>query len=301
MAGLNGSVADGELVPPAVPNQAPQEDPDAEANAASTAAYGQLSELLKNMPGIDYKAKFQPMIDQVQKRETTKMPSGMAMFAAALGAPKAAPQILASRWEQMNNEQGQKDRDLLSLQHAIMQGEVSQEIEKGNFAKALKQSEVLGKLQNTLSRLDREALEKEWNRKRESTTQDRMDLLEKKSKQTKELVDARVRALTAQFKLKGKMALALLNQAAMTRRAIRMQQDAMVGGSTYSAEEAAVVAEEELAALDAYAATLASDAGEPVVRTSDTVSSAPGNPAAIQARVDQLRAAAVKPPPAVRR
>lgn len=238
MADLQRTVVDGALAPPQVPNQALQEDPDASAKAAYGDAYGELSKYLASRTDIDYQAKFQPMIDKVQNREVSKMPSGLAMFAAALGAPRAAPQILASRWEQMSNEQSAKDRDLLSLQHAIMQGEVSQEIEKGNFAKALKQSEVLGKLQNTLGRIEREEVMKEWERKQKILTTDRQTLLKQKGDQAKNLLKDKVKELVSSFHLPEKQALLFQAQAGGLLSALLGKQDMMSGDPSYTPAEA---------------------------------------------------------------
>jgi hypothetical protein len=267
VSSLNGSMVDGTLVKPVPPNQAAQEDPDAPANAAIGDAYGQLGTFLKGMPDIDYAAKFQPMIDQAQKRETTKMPSGLAMFAAALGAPREAPRVLASRWEQMNNEQGQKDRDLLSLQHAIMQGEVSQEIEKGNFAKALKQSEVLGKLQNTLGRIEREALMKEWEAKQKILNTDRASLLRQKGDQAKNLLKDKVKELVTSFHLPEKQALLLQAQAGGLLTALLGKQDMMSGDPSFTPTEAQSMVDQVLPDLTQMAEAAARAAAEPTAVT----------------------------------
>ena len=74
------------LMKPNVTQQAPDPLTD-EANAAQEDAYKQLSDHLNGMTGVDFEAKFRPLIEAAQSKAEPKVSSPLAAAVSGFGAP----------------------------------------------------------------------------------------------------------------------------------------------------------------------------------------------------------------------
>lgn len=196
--------------PPApAPPAAPSGDPDAAANDAITQNYQRLHDVLSGIPDINFEEKFRPMIEAAKAEKIPQMPGGLQMFAASLGSPKNAPDILHGRFQEMHRAQSEKDAHLMRLQEAIINGDIAQLAEKGNFKKALAQSESLARLKSTLDRIERSHALEDYKTKTEYLFGQRAGLEGVKHGNAMELMQNKIKLIADNYHLDEKMALEL--------------------------------------------------------------------------------------------
>ena len=105
--------------------------------------FTELTNALAGIQDVDWNAKYSDLLKQTEDRPLPKQMSWLSAFAGGLGAPQATANMLSQRDADISNARRNKEQDILSLKSAILQGEIGQLIEKGNFARAMKQTEAL--------------------------------------------------------------------------------------------------------------------------------------------------------------
>jgi len=232
MASLQGTVSQDKLTPPA--------GPDTVAHEAITTEYDKLRALLGGMKGIDFEAKFGPMVQQVKDRPATKLPGRGTTFFAALGAPEFTQRSLMQKMEQVGREKEQKDRDLLSLQETITQGQIGEELNKGNFKKALAHSETLAKLQSTLDRVKRETALTDYKTRIQALFEEKKGLEGVRASNAKDLVQERAKAIAKQMGFDERLSLKLFDlavQPALMQLRSLLSRNPLTGEMEISPEE----------------------------------------------------------------
>ena len=192
-----------------IPNMQTQQPPEGgqgpDVNAMDVnikAQYQKLNEILmQNYPEINFEEKYKGLINDVQNRPEEKPPNALLSAAYMMGAPGNAPGILQRRIDKIDEAHSQKEADLLKLKEGVLQSSIQQEVQKGNFKLALKQSEQLAEIQRTNADRDRAAGMKDWKEKQSIKTAD-----------AKTIIARRVQAIADNFHLDEKMKLALVNQ-----------------------------------------------------------------------------------------
>jgi hypothetical protein len=119
--------------------QANPDDPDA---AALLASHQRLSEILNSVPTVDYEGAYRKLIADAQAQPVTQAPGRVQSFFAALGSPESSPGLLAQSREAERVDRAQKLRNVMELKSLALEGEIKQQIAKGDFKKALALSEI---------------------------------------------------------------------------------------------------------------------------------------------------------------
>jgi len=150
---LQESMTGQSLSPPGSSDLAPYD-------AAIADAHKQLNDLLTQFPEVDYEGKYRELVSGAANEPTTPNPLGTpggvaSAFASMLGAPNTAPGLIKEKVDRSYKEEQEKQTNLMKLKESLVQGAIQQEVAKGNFKMALKQSEVLDNLQRANADRDR--------------------------------------------------------------------------------------------------------------------------------------------------
>jgi hypothetical protein len=178
-------------------------------------AEGRLNDIFTQMPNIDFKAKYEDIMNQVQNRQVPPAPNPITSFAYMMGSPNAAPALLHEKVLKRQQVQEQKEMDMMQLNEHLLQGAIQQEIAQGNFKTALSQSEKLAELQKTLD-----------DRKRALDMQDWIKQQGIKTENATKLVKIRAKEIADRFHLTERMQLEDERQMTDLVQALLGQKDA---------------------------------------------------------------------------
>lgn len=120
---------------------------DQEYEAEAKAIHDRLAAALADVPDVNWEEKFAPLLEQAGKREIPKTLSPWAAFAGGIGAPGATQQALSQSVADNREAVKNRENDILSLKQAILQGDIQQLMQKGNFKKALAQADALHEIE----------------------------------------------------------------------------------------------------------------------------------------------------------
>jgi hypothetical protein len=181
---LNGTMAGDQSIAP--PNTNPNTGDIATADANIQDAYQKLHGLLTSDPTVDYEAKFSELMQQTQNQPVSENPiatpaGALSGFAYALGAPDKAPALIHERIQKAEAERDKKQQDILSLKEKILQGTIQEEVAKGNFKAALKQTEALDELNRANEDRKRALDMRDWREKQSTKTKDMKTLVQEKA------------------------------------------------------------------------------------------------------------------------
>lgn len=168
------------------PNTNPNDPQMGQFDQNIDAAYEKLNSILTSMPGVDYESKFGDILNEIQNRPTSEnplsTPGGVASsFAFALGSPDKAPALIHEKIQRSEMENDQKKNDLLNLKEKILQGTIQEEVAKGNFKAALKQTEALDQIQRAKEDKKRAQDMRDWKEKQRIKTVDSGKLIRAKA------------------------------------------------------------------------------------------------------------------------
>lgn len=192
-------------------------------------AHDQLNALLSQYPDINYQDKYASILNDIQNRpepaSPTSTPAGaLGAFAANMGAPKTAPALLQDQIQRSMMVHDQKQKDLMTMKEALLHGSIQQEVSKGNFKMAIKQSEALDDLQRANADRTRAQNIQQWFAQQKQRSADAMTMLQTK-----------IRTLAAaNFHLGEKEQLELLNKGLDYRKMLESQQGLVPGTPRYS-------------------------------------------------------------------
>lgn len=237
---LQQSMSGQALSPPGSSDLAPYD-------AAIADAHKQLNDLLGQFPEIDYEGKYKELLSQTQNQPTAEnplsTPGGVASsFAYALGAPASAPALIKEKVDRARKEEEDKQTNLMKLKESLVQGAIQQEVAKGNFKMALKQSEVLDNLQRANA-----------DRDRFMAHQAAMDTLKAKNAAAKEAIYAKMKAKIISSTSDPKVQVARIN--AMTKLLDRMFQQKNIIGEPVTAADYDSIAETIMPDIEKFGAT----------------------------------------------
>jgi len=219
--GTSAPIASPEATPSVDPN-----GPGVEAyNNQIKSAEERLTSILNEQPDINYEQKFSELMKDTQNRPVEPHPVSKpgdvaSSFAYALGAPGTAPGLLHEKIMKHDTEYAQKERDLMSLKQAILHGSIQQELSKGNFKVALKQSEALEELQRATK-----------DRERYLDTQKALTLQNAKAEDAKKLIKEKAKQLGSEFHLDEKKQLSVM-EAGLRYRAMLGDQPGLIPGTS---------------------------------------------------------------------
>jgi len=153
----------------------PQLDMDVET------ARKKLTDLLTQYPEIDYEQKYHDILGEIQNRPVPSEPNPLSSFAYAFGSPEKAPTILHEKHQRINALEDQKHDDYLKTKAQLLQGDLDQQVKKGNFQMALKQNDALYEIQDAQDRKKRFLDYQEWKNKQSIKSHDAMSLIKEKA------------------------------------------------------------------------------------------------------------------------
>lgn len=282
---IQPAAAPPEAVAPApAPAQAPREltgftlpeldpsDPDYEEKKAVHDAYTKLGSILvdsSDNDGIDYRSKYDELSKYAASRPLPRAWNPFSTFAIALGSEAGANKIAS---DNANASKAAQDREdyLLGLKEAAMKGEIAQEMEKGNFRKALKQSEVLAELNATTGRIKSEREAKQELEKVRAQNEGKIGVANIRAAAARDTAAQRISDLVARYKLSADVRKSMLNLVSHYLGGLQAQKDA-AGEPIYT--------QEQLAPLMASLVGMAEDHSPLFVSEGETPTTAPTTPA----------------------
>lgn len=159
----------------------PSTDPDSALNEKIAAIRQKLNEKLAAIPDIDYEGKYRELLSKTQNRPVTPQgPNGLAAAAFALGSPKEAPQIMAERLQSHQSDVAAKQHEMLQLKEAMLHGDIQQQIQKGDFKRALAQQESMEDVQRQIAETERQKNLADFATRTNITNEAQMRLLQEK-------------------------------------------------------------------------------------------------------------------------
>jgi len=251
-------------------------------------AYSRLNDMLAQIPGIDYQAKFAPMIAEAQAQPIPKGPSAVSTFAQAMGNPSVAHEGLQNKISEIEKAKAARDEQVNSLKMQALQGDIDQAMTKGKFKQALAQSEVLQQLQSKLDDVKRAKATQDYIDRTKYLFGEKNALAEKQKSRAEELIKTKAKEVAKSMGFDDKLTLKLLDltvapalaqmRAMFSRNPLTGemevdadQQDAIVQAmNSYVAQVAARLKEEH----DAGTTPTATSAPKPAAAPSTTAPSA---------------------------
>ena len=238
--------------PQEAPAQAPQEmegftlpeldpnDPDYEEKKAVHEAYTRLGGMLKDSAdgdGIDYRGKYKELADYAASRPLPRTWNPFSAFAIAMGSEAGAKKVASDNERAVKAAQDREDY-IQSTKEAAIKGEIAQALEKGNFRKALQQSEALAELNTTLGRIKSEREHKQQLEEIEAQNKGKIGVANIRAAAARDTAAQRISDLVARYKLSADVRKSMLNLVSHYLGGLQAQKDA-AGEPIYTQEQLA--------------------------------------------------------------
>jgi len=209
--------------------------------------YDELEKRLAAIPNVDYQKMMAPLLQSAQNRPIQNAPPAWAQALAAFGTGGPTPTI-DRKVEDIHAAELKKDADIARIQEGIVSGQIDQEMQKGNFKKALEQSKMLQMLKPITDKYERQIALKDWTAKQDVLQKGKADLVAQRGALAKQLLTQKAREMAKGLGIDDRLLLAQVNNIA------RQQQIALQHAVTFDALQ------EKWVANDAVEQTTTDDA-----------------------------------------
>jgi hypothetical protein len=189
--------------------------------------YDQLDQRISAIPNVDVAKLYQPLLDAQKAEQPQTAPPWWAQAAAAFGTPNGQTPTIDSKLHEIRTEQDAKDAQIAKIQEAIATASIDQEMQKGNFKKAMEQSRTLQMLKPIIDKYESQIAMTKFKQQETMRQQGRMALATQKAADAKSLLVERAKQLTKGMSIDDRLLMAQVNHIA------RQQEIALQRSATF--------------------------------------------------------------------